>query len=76
MKSCFFIGHRETSTEILPTLTEAVERHIAEFGVTEFIVGNYGSFDHMATKVLIAAKAQHPEIHCPCYSLTIRQSVR
>lgn len=31
MKSCFFIGHRETSTEILPTLTEAVERHIAEF---------------------------------------------
>ena len=62
MKSCFFIGHREASIEILTALTEAVERHIAEFGVTEFIVGNYGSFDHMAAKVVIAAKAQHPEI--------------
>ncbi len=71
MKSCFFIGHREVSTEILTTLTEAVERHIAQFGVTEFIVGNYGSFDHMAAKVVIAAKAQHPEIKLsmllPCH---------
>ena len=62
MKSCFFIGHREASIEILTALTEAVERHIAEFGVTEFIVGNYGGFDRMAAKVVIAAKAQHPEI--------------
>lgn len=37
MKSCFFIGHRETSTEILPTLTEAVERHIAEFEARQYI---------------------------------------
>ena len=62
MKSCFFIGHREASIEILTALTEAVERHIAEFGVTEFIVGNYGGFDRMAEKVVITAKAQHPEI--------------
>lgn len=62
MKSCFFIGHREASIEILTTLTEAVERHIAQFGVTEFIVGNYGGFDHMAAKAVIAAKARHPEI--------------
>lgn len=48
MKRCFFIGHREASIEILTALTEAVERHIAEFGVTEFIVGNYGGFDRMA----------------------------
>ena len=62
MKSCFFIGHREASTEMLPALTEAVEKHIVEYGVTEFVVGNYGGFDRMAAKVVIAAKKQHPEI--------------
>ena len=36
--------------------------HITENGVTEFIVGNYGGFDHMAAKAVIAAKAQHPDI--------------
>ena len=32
-------------------MTEAVEQHIVEYGVTEFIVGNYGGFDHMAAKM-------------------------
>lgn len=62
MKSCFFIGHREASLEILPALAEAVERHITEYGVTEFIVGNYGGFDHMAARAVIAAKEGHPEV--------------
>ena len=39
-KSCFFIGHRETSEEIYPALYAAVEQHILEYGVTEFIVGH------------------------------------
>ena len=60
MKSCFFIGHRETSEEIFSALTEAVEHHIVDFGVTEFIVGNYGSFDRMAARAVISAKALHP----------------
>ena len=62
MKSCFFIGHREVYAEILPALTEVIERHIVEYGVTEFIVGNYGGFDHMAARAVIAAKARHPDI--------------
>ena len=62
MKSCFFIGHREASSEILPALAEAVEKHITQYGVTEFIVGNYGGFDHMAAKAVIEAKERHPEI--------------
>ena len=62
MKSCFFIGHREASSEIFPALTEAVEKHIKEYGVTEFIVGNYGGFDHMAAKAVIATKEWHPNI--------------
>ena len=48
--------------EILPALEKAVEKHIVEYGVTEFVVGNYGGFDRMAAKVVIAAKKQHPEI--------------
>lgn len=62
MKSCFFIGHREASFEILPVLRDAVEQHVVEYGVTEFIVGHYGGFDRMAAKAVIGAKAQHPEI--------------
>ena len=62
MKSCFFIGHREASLEVLPALTEAIEQYIVEYGVTEFIVGNYGGFDHMAAKAVIATKERHPEI--------------
>lgn len=61
-KSCFFIGHREANPEILPALTEAVERHIVEYGVTEFVVGNYGGFDHLAAKAVIAAKERYPGI--------------
>lgn len=41
---------------------EAVEQHIVEYGVAEFIVGYYGGFDHMAAKAVIAAKERHPEI--------------
>ena len=41
---------------------EAVEQHIVEFDVTEYIVGNYGGFDHMAAKAVIAAKKNHPSV--------------
>ena len=62
MSSCFFIGHRETTGEIYPQLEAAIERHITQLGVREFIVGNYGGFDRIAARALVAAKAQHPEI--------------
>ena len=62
MKSCFFIGHREASSEILPALRDAVEQHIVDYSVTEFVVGHYGGFDRMAAKAVIAAKEHHPEI--------------
>lgn len=61
-KSCFFIGHREASSEIMPALKATIERHIVEYGVTEFIVGHYGGFDRMATKAVITAKKQFPEV--------------
>lgn len=62
MKSCFFIGHREAPDTIFPALVDAVEHHIVNIGVTEFIVGNYGAFDRMAARALAGAKSRHPEI--------------
>ena len=61
-KSCFFIGHREASKEIYPELKAAVEQHITEYGVTEFIVGHYGGFDRLAARAVIEAKKIHPEV--------------
>ena len=55
-KSCFFIGHREASEEIYPVLYAAVEQHILEYGVTEFIVGHYGGFDRLAASAVKEAK--------------------
>ncbi len=62
MKTCFFIGHRDTSEDIYPVLETEVERHIAEYGVDEFIVGHYGHFDRMAARAVKAAKANHPDV--------------
>lgn len=60
--TCFFIGHREAGDELLPALTEVVERHITEYGVTSFMVGRYGNFDKLAARVVIDAKKRHPEV--------------
>ena len=62
MKSCFFIGHRDTPPEVYPVLQAAVEQHIVEYGVTEFFVGNYGVFDRMAARAVVAAKEKFPEV--------------
>ena len=61
-KSCFFIGHREATSELLPILKQTVAEHISEYGVTEFIVGGYGGFDHLAAKAVISLKQQYPRI--------------
>ena len=61
-KSYFFIGHREASEEIYSTLCAAVERHIVEYGVTEFIVGHYGGFDRLTASAVKEAKRFYPEV--------------
>ena len=61
-KSCLFIGHREASEEIYPVLYAAVEQHIVEYGVTEFIVGHYGGFDRLAASAVKEAKRFYPEV--------------
>ena len=57
-KVCFFIGHRDTPEHVYPALEQAVEQLITQ-GVTEFYVGNHGSFDRMAARAVIAAKQHH-----------------
>ena len=60
--SCFFIGHRETPDRVYPTLLETIERHIAEYGVSEFVVGQYGNFDRLVIRALSQVKQAHPDI--------------
>lgn len=60
--SCFFIGHRETGMDVFPALADAVEQHIAEYGVTDFYVGHYGGFDGLAAQAVKEARARYPYI--------------
>ncbi len=62
MKTCFFIGHRDASPDIFPRLAAAVEKHIVEYGVTEFVVGNHGAFDRLAARAVISLKARYSGI--------------
>ncbi len=62
MSTCFFIGHREAPDALLPILDAEVERHIVDYGVTDFVVGRYGHFDGMAARSVKAAKKRHPEV--------------
>jgi len=62
MKSCFFLGHREAPQKIAEYLEDAVERHITEYKVREFIVGGYGAFDAIAAGRLVKMKSRYPEI--------------
>ena len=62
MNTCFFIGHREASEELFPVLTEVVERHIIEYNVNDFVVGQYGNFDKLAAKAVRVVKKRHPTV--------------
>jgi len=62
-KKCFFIGNRHTTSSIKEQLTQAIEKHIIEYGVTTFTVGRYGNFDGMVLSALREAKKRHEDIH-------------
>ena len=51
-KSCFLIGSHLSPDTLSPLLDAAIERHIAEYRVTEFVVGRYGRFDQLAAEAL------------------------
>ena len=62
MKTCFLIGHRDAPFMVREKLENAIAAAIVEYGVTEFVVGQYGAFDKMAASCLAEAKKAHPEI--------------
>lgn len=62
MKSCFFIGHRDAGEALYPLIVGEVERHIIEYGVNEFIVGQYGWFDRMAARAVQEMKERFPGV--------------
>ena len=62
MKTCFFIGHRDAPENIYERLLSAVERHISEYGVTDFVVGRYGNFDRIAACAVMETKRLHADI--------------
>ena len=61
-KTCFFIGSRHATSNILPQLAEAVKKHITEYGVNTFTVGHYGAFDSLVIGVLRELKKSYPDI--------------
>lgn len=61
-KTCFLIGHHDAPESVCPQLDAAIDTHIVEYGVAEFIVGHYGAFDRFATHVLAEAKRRHPMV--------------
>jgi hypothetical protein len=62
MGTCFLIGHRDAADWLLSPLSAAVERHITEMGVTEFVVGHYGAFDRLAARAIRQAKQKYPDV--------------
>lgn len=51
-KRCFFIGHRDTPSTALMELENAISHCIAQYGISEFVVGQYGNFDRMAATAI------------------------
>lgn len=51
-KRCFFIGHRDAPSTILRQLENAIYLGIAQYGISEFVVGQYGNFDRMAAATI------------------------
>lgn len=46
----------------MPLLQDEIERHIVEYGVTDFYVGHYGKFDGMSAQAVKMAKQHHTGI--------------
>ena len=62
MKMCFMVGHRDANMDVYQKLEVAVNLHIMEHGIDEFIIGHYGNFDRMAARAVQDAKILHPKV--------------
>ena len=62
MPSCFMIGHRECTNDIMPRVEAAAERFVQEKGVDTFFVGHYGGFDRIAAAAIRQVKQRNPQV--------------
>lgn len=60
--ACFFLGHSDAPSSLLPILSESIERHVTQYGVTEFLFGGHGAFDGLARRALAQARSAYPQI--------------
>ena len=62
-KRCCFAGHSKVyDSEIVDKAITEARRLIVDHGVTDFWVGNYGSFDGYAASAIRRLKAEFPQI--------------
>ena len=61
---CTFAGHRNISAtkELLSALKKHIEILITKENVREFLVGNYGDFDHIAAEAVRELQKLYPHI--------------
>ena len=59
---CFLFGHATTPHTVLPLIEKAAEEHYQKFCIRTFVVGNRGSFDGYAAKVIANLKKKHSDI--------------
>ena len=62
MKSCFLFGHSDAPQDVQSTIEAAVERQYLNYGIRQYYIGAYGSFDRMAASSLKAVKKRYQEI--------------
>lgn len=64
MSTCYFTGHRTVfdGDKVYALLEAEIQRHITQYGVDAFYVGNYGQFDRMVQRALGEAKKRYPHI--------------
>lgn len=63
-RRCCFAGHGQLSygEDVYEKLIEVLKRLVTEENVTEFFVGNYGSFDRLCARAVRHIKEEFPHI--------------
>lgn len=61
---CTFAGHRDicATEKLISNLKEHIEILITKENVSEFLVGNYGGFDHISAKTVHELQKLYPHI--------------
>lgn len=61
---CCFAGHSKLyDSTIIDRVVDTARSLIVEYGVTDFWVGNYGSFDAYAASAVRKLKTEYPQIN-------------